>query len=329
MIARRDFITLLGGAAAAWPMAARAQQPALPVIGLLAPRSLERGSDIMAFLLGLQEAGFVEGRDVAIEYQWWADDRYDRLPELAADLVRRQVNVIFVTASTPGALAAKSATARIPIVFIVGIDPVEAGLVASLNRPGGNVTGVTNLNNQLASKRLELLHEAVPTATSVALLVNPASALLAEADTRDAQKAAGTLGLQLHILRASSERDFDAVFATIAQLRMGGLVIGGDTLFTNARERLGALAVQHSTPAIYLTREFVAAGGLMAYSGNRIDAYRAAGVYTARILNGERPADLPVQRSTKVELIINLKTAKALGLAMPESLLARADEVIE
>jgi putative ABC transport system substrate-binding protein len=214
-------------------------------------------------------------------------------------------------------------------VFFVGIDPVQAGLVASLNRPGGNVTGVTNFNNQLASKRLQLLREAVPKAIAMALLVNPTSAVLAESDTRDAETAARTLGLQLHVLHASSERDFEAVFANIVQLRMGGLVIGGDTLFTSGRKQLAALAVRHSTPAIYQTREFVAGGGLMAYGGSRTDAYRVASAYTARILKGEKPADLPVQEVTKVELILNLKTANALGLTVPLSLLGRADEVIE
>ena len=326
---RRDFITLLGGAAAAWPLEARAQQPRLPVIGCLYPGSPEQGSeDMVAFRQGLHEAGYMEGRDVAIEYRW-AENQYDQLPALAADLVRREVSVIFVAASTPGTLAAKAATARIPIVFFVGIDPVQGGLVASLNRPGGNVTGVTNFNNQLASKRLELLHEAVPKAIDVGLLVNPSNPVSAEADTRDAETAVRTLGLKLHVLRASSERDFDGVFANIVQSRLGGLVIGADTLFTGSGEQLAAVAVRHSTPAIYQTREFVAAGGLMAYGGSRTDAYHVAGAYVVRILKGEKPADLPVQQATKVELIINLKTAKALGLTVPLALLTRADEVIE
>jgi putative ABC transport system substrate-binding protein len=328
MIRRRTFITLLGGATA-WPLAARAEQPAMPVVGFLYPGSPEHGSeDVIAFRHGLHEAGYMESRNVAIEYRW-AENQYDRLPALATDLVQRHVSVIFAAATTLGTLAAKAATARIPIVFFVGIDPVQAGLVASLDRPGGNVTGVTNFNAQLASKRVQLLHEAVPRATSMALLVNPTSAVLAEADTRDAETAARTLGLQLHVLHASSERDFAGVFANIAQLGLSGLVIGGDTLFTGGREQLAALALRHSTPAIYQTREFAAAGGLMAYGGSRTDAYRVAGAYTARILNGEQPSDLPVQRATKVELILNLKTAKTLGLTIPLPLLGRADEVIE
>jgi putative tryptophan/tyrosine transport system substrate-binding protein len=324
---RREFIAAIG-AAAAWPMATRGQQGALPVIGFLGPGLPEQDRDIVGFKQGLNEAGYIEGHDVAIEYRW-ARGQNSRWPDLVADLVRRQVSVIFAAASTPGALAAKAATARIPIVFFVGIDPIQAGLVASLNRPGGNVTGVTNFNNSLVSKRLQLVHEAVPAATAVALLVNPTSAVLVEADMRDAETAARALGLQLHPLYASSERDFDAVFANLAQLRLGGLVIGGDALFNDSREQLAALAVRHSTPAIYQTREFVAAGGLMAYGGSRLDAFRLAGAYAARIMKGEKPADLPVQQTTKVELIINLKTAKALGLDVPLGLLVRADEVIE
>jgi putative ABC transport system substrate-binding protein len=327
MIQRRNFITLLGGAAA-WPLAARAQQPAMPVIGFLGPGLPEQDPDVTWFRQGLNEAGYTEGRNVAIEYRW-AEGQNNRLPGLAADLVHREVSVIFAAASTPAALAAKAATTKIPVVFFVGIDPVEAGLVASLSHPGGNVTGVTNLNNSLTPKRLELLHEAVPKAAVVALLVNPTSTVLAEADTRDGETAARTLGLQLHVLHASSERDLDVVFATLAQLQVGALAVGGDALFNNHREHLADLAVRHAMPVIYQTREFAAAGGLMSYGGARIDGYRLAGAYAARILKGENPADLPVQRSTKVELIINLKTAKMLGLTISLPLLGRADEVIE
>jgi putative ABC transport system substrate-binding protein len=323
---RRKFIKLIGSAAAIWPTVGRAQQPSMPVIGFLSPGSPDDFEDVIAFRYGLQEAGYTEGRNVAIEYRW-AEWQNSRWRELAADLVRRQVSVIVVAASAPGALAAKAVTASIPIVFFV--DPVQAGLVASLNRPGGNATGVTNFNSQLASKRLQLLHEAVPKATAIALLVNPTSAVLAESDTRDTEAAARILGLQLRVLEASNERDFDAVFASMAQLRPDGLVIGGDTLFTRGRKQLATLTVRHSMPAIYQTREFVAAGGLMAYGSSRIEAYRVASTYTARILRGEKPADLPVQEITKVELILNLKTANTLGITVPLSLLGRANEVIE
>jgi putative ABC transport system substrate-binding protein len=265
---------------------------------------------------------------VAIEYRW-ADDQYDRLPALAADLVRRQVTVIALPNSTPAAQAAKAATTTIPIVFQVGTDPVAMGLIASLSRPSSNLTGVTSLNVELGSKRLELLHEIVPTATSIALLVNPTNPALAEALSRDVQAAGGRLGLQLHILYASTERDFDAVFATLAQLRAGGLVIGTDPFLTSRMEQLAALALRHAVPAIYQYHEYAAAGGLMSYGGSFTDSSRQAGIYTGRILNGEKPADLPVVQSTKIELIINLKTAKALGLTFPPSLLGRADEVIE
>jgi putative ABC transport system substrate-binding protein len=326
-VKRREFITLLGGTAVGWPLAARAQQPGMPVIGFLNGASPEGYAPyVAAFHQGLKEAGYVEGQNVAIEYRW-AQGQYDRLPALAADLVRRQVAVIAV-GTNPAAPAAKAATATIPIVFTTGLDPVQEGLVASLNRPGGNLTGVTALAVEVGPKGLELLHELVPAATVIALLVNPTNPS-AEALSSDLRTAARTLGLQLHILRASTERDFDRVFATLLQLRAGGLVIGTDGFFNTQSEQLATLTVRHAVPAIFPFREFTAAGGLMSYGVSIRDLYRLVGVYTGRILRGEKPADLPVHRATKVELIINLKTAKALGLTFPITLLGRADEVIE
>ena len=323
---RRDFITLLGGAAAAWPIAARAQQSALPVIGFLQSGLPDlSASYLRAFRQGLSETGYVEGRNVTIEYRW-AENQYDRLPALAADLVRRQVAVI--VANNPAALPAKAATTTIPIVFTVGLDPVAVGLLVSLNRPGGNLTGITSLNVEIGPKPLELLHEVIPTATVIALLVNPANPN-AETLSRDVQAAARMLALQLHVLHASTERDFDTVFATLAQLRAGGLVIGPDALFNNRSEQLAALSLRHAVHAISPYREFAAAGGLMSYGGNNTVSSRQVGVYTGRILKGEKPADLPVMQITRIDLIINLKTAKALGLTVPSSMLARADEVIE
>jgi putative ABC transport system substrate-binding protein len=325
---RRKFMTLLGGAAA-WPLAAQAQQPAMPVIGYIGTGSRESDAfRLPSFHQGLSESGYVEGRNVAIEYRW-AEGHNDRLPALASDLVRRQVAVIAVPASTPGALAAKAATGTIPIVFYIGLDPVELGLVASLHRPGGNITGVTGWNVAVGPKRLELLHEVVPTATILALLVNPSSPDLAEGDAREQQAAAKTLGLQLRILHASTDRDLDQVFTTLLELRAGGLVIGTDSFFNTRKEQLAALSLRHRMPSIHQYREYAEAGGLMGYGTETSDLSRQVGVYTGRILKGEKPADMPVQQATKVELTINLKTAKALGLTFPLPLLGRADEVIE
>jgi putative tryptophan/tyrosine transport system substrate-binding protein len=322
---RREFIAWTG-AAATWPLASRAQQPAMPVIGFLNSASAHAYAPMaVAFRQGLSETGYVEGRNVAIEYRW-AENQYDRLPTLVADLVRQQVAVIATNSSA--ALPAKAATTTIPIVFTVGLDPVAVGLVASLSRPGGNLTGLTSLNVEIGPKRLELLRELVPTATIMALLVNPASSN-AETLPRDLQGSARTLGLQLHILQASAERDFDRVFATLTQLRAGGLVIGADAFFNNQSERLAALTVRHAVPTISPYREFATAGGLMGYGGSLTDQFRQLGIYAGRILKGEKPADMPVQQATTVELVINLKTAKALGLTVPLSVLARADEVIE
>ena len=326
---RREFITLFGGAAAAWPLAARAQQPAMRGIGFLGSESLNLWAGRMrAFHQGLSETGYVDGRNVAIEYRW-AEGHNDRLPALAADLVRRRVTVIATPGSTPATLAAKAATSTIPIIFWIGSDPIELGLVASLNRPAGNLTGVTTLNHGLVAKRVELLHEAVPRTSSIAVLINPTSPTLTKTTIEDAQTAAHSVGLELHILEASTEHDFDAVFANVIQLRAGGLVIGTDAFFSSRLEQLAALSVRHAVPTVYHFREFAAAGGLIAYGGSLAEAFSGLGVYTGRILKGEKPADLPVQQVTKVELYINLKTARALGLNIPLPVVGRADEVIE
>jgi ABC-type uncharacterized transport system substrate-binding protein len=324
---RRQFMTLLGGAAA-WPLAARAQQPRMPVVGFLSPRASGDAPQLLAaFRQGLKDTGFVEGQNVAIEYRF-AGNHNERLPALAADLIHSQVTVIAAT-TTPAALAAKAATTSIPVVFEMGGDPVRLGLVASLNRPGGNVTGVTQLNVEIAPKRVELLHEMVPMARVMARLVNPANATIAETQSSNVLSAAHTLELELHVLNASSERDFDAVFANLIQLQAGGLVIDSDPFFTARQEQLAALALRHAVPAVYENREFAAAGGLLSYGGIITEAYHLAGIYTGRILKGEKPGELPVQQATKVELFLNLKTAKALGLTVPTALLVRADEVIE
>ena len=322
---RRTFITLLGGAAV-WPLAAHAQQRAMPMIGFLNGGSPD-ASRVAAFRRGLNESGYVEGHNVTIEY-YWAEGQYDRLPALARDLTRRQVTVIAAT-STPAAMTAKAATTTIPIVFTTSSDPVELGLVASLSRPSGNVTGASQLNIEVTPKRLEILHELLPTANVFGLLVNPTNPYT-EILSRNLQAAARSLGLQLHTLHASTEHDFDAVFATLVKLRSGGLVIGGGEVFLDSRHgQLAALALRHSVPTIYQGRNFALAGGLMSYGGSTLDSYRVAGAYAGRILKGEKPADLPVQQTTKVELIINLKTARVLRLSVPLALLARADEVIE
>ena len=324
---RRDFIGLLGGAAAAWPIASGAQQSALPVIGYLSGRSPDYSSQgISAFLKGLNEAGYVDGRNVSIEFRW-AEGRADRLSALVADLVHRRVSVI-AAASTLAVLAAKAATTTIPIVFEMADDPVRLGVVTSLNRPDGNITGVATLSIEGGPKRLQLLHEVVPSAKVVALLVNPADAN-AEFQTHEVRSAAHTLGLELHVLNARTETDFDAVFANITQMQAGGLVIAGDPLFASRSKQLGELTVRHAVPAIYGRHDFTAAGGLLSYGPDQADANRRTGVYVGRVLKGEKPADLPVQQATKVELYINLKTAKALGLTIPNTLVGRADEVFE
>jgi putative tryptophan/tyrosine transport system substrate-binding protein len=326
---RREFIRLLGGAAIARPLAAHAQQPGLPVIGFLGSASPDTYAvRLRAFRQGLKEEAYAEGQNVAIEYRW-AEGHYDRLPVLAAELVHRQVTVIVAGGGTPSAVAAKAATTTIPIVFEVAIDPIEAGLVANLNRPGGNLTGVINLNVEVAPKWLELLRELMPKATSIAVLVNPTSGVLVEQVLHELQAAAPTLGIQLHVLHASTEGDLDTVFAALGQLRADALVIAPDIFFLAHIEQLGALAFRHALPAIALYRPFVEAGGLMSYGANQTEPYRLVGISAGKILHGEKPGELPVQRATKVELIINLKTAKALGLTVPLPLLGRADEVIE
>jgi putative ABC transport system substrate-binding protein len=324
---RRDFITLLGGATA-WPIAARGQQP-MPVIGVLDGNSpSDATANVAALLQGLHEAGYVEGQNVKLEYLW-GEGQNDRLLALAADLVRRRVAAIVAAGGTPSTLAAKAATSTIPIVFVSTTDPVEAGLVGSLNRPGGNLTGMALLILEIGPKRLELLHELVPTATTVALLVNPSSPVLADTESRNVQVAARSIGLQVHLLHATTERELDMVFASWPQLAAGALIIGPDPFFTSRSKKLAELALRHAVPATYWLREFAAAGGLMSYGSSLTDAFRQAGVYAGRILKGEKPAELPVQQSTKIELTINLKTAKALGITVPLSLLGRADEVIE
>jgi putative tryptophan/tyrosine transport system substrate-binding protein len=324
---RRQFIRLVGGAVATWPFATHAQVQ-MPVVGYISATAPDEGEPrAAAFRRGLQESGYVVGQNVAIEYRW-AEQKIDRLPALAADLVQRHVAVI-AAGTTPAALAAQAATTTIPIVFETGSDPVRLGLVANLNQPGGNITGVASLIVEVMPKRLELLHELLPTANVMALLINPADRALAQSQVREVMSAARNRGLKLHVLNASSEREFDGVFADVKRLHVGGLVIGAGSVFIRGLKKLAALTIQHGVPAIYLYRDFPIAGGLMSYGSNILDSYRLAGIYAARVLKGENPAELPVVQATKFELVINIKTAKALGINVPPSMQARADEMIE
>jgi putative ABC transport system substrate-binding protein len=326
-VKRRKFITLLGGAAAAWPLAARAQQPAMPVVGFLNPQSPDGYRDhLRAFRQGLKETGYVEGENVAIDYRW-AEGQFDRLPALAAELVRRQVSVIAATGGILSARTAQAATTTIPIVFSVAENPVSVGLVASLARPGGNLTGINFLNTELAAKRLELLRELVPGMARVAVLVNPANAMNAETTLRDAEAAARSIGLQIQVVRASTSGEINAAFANLG--RPDALFVGGDGLFIDRRFQLVNLASRHAVPAAYADRQLPEVGGLMSYGSSTPDAYRQVGVYAGRMLKGAKAADLPVVQASKFELVINLQTAKLLDLTVPPTLLARADEVIE
>jgi putative ABC transport system substrate-binding protein len=325
---RRDFIKGIAGTATAWPLAARAQQHAMPVIGFVGTSPEVFAIRLGVFREGLKETGFIEGQNVAIEYRW-SHGQNGQLPKLTAELVQRQVAVIVAASGTPGAMAAKAVTTTIPVVFAVAIDPVKAGLVASLNRPGANLTGVTNLNVEVGPKRLELLHALLPVAKMFGILVDPTGPALSDPFVSAVQTAAGALGLQIQVLNAVIERDFDAAFSSLVQLQAGGLIIGPSTNYVGRTEQLAALTARHRIPAIYQYRPFAAAGGLLSYGSDEIEYYHAVGKYAGRILNGEKPAELPVEQSTKVELIINLKAARALGIDIPLTLLGRADEVIE
>ena len=326
---RRDFITIVGGAAVAWPLAARAQQPAMPVIGFLNIQSPEGYVEqLRGFRQGLKDAGYVEGENVAIEYSW-AENQIDRLPALVAELVRRQASVIAATGGPPSAAAAKAATTKIPVVFIVGEDPVKLGLVASLARPGGNLTGINFLSVELAAKRLELLRELVPAAARVAVLVNPAEAAITETTVRDVQAAARAMGLQIRIVNASNSREIVAAFAMLASERPDAIFVGPGSFMVSRRVQLAHLATRHAIPAVYPGRIFADVGGLMSYGPSLTDAYRQVGVYVGRILKGAKPSDLPVLQPSKFELIINAETARMLGLTVPDKLLVAADVVIE
>jgi putative ABC transport system substrate-binding protein len=326
---RREFITLLGGTGLAWPLGARAQQTAMPVIGYIDAGSPEPAAHLVsAFRGGLGETGFVEGRNVAIEFRW-AHNANERLPELAADLVRRRVAVIVAPQSTAAVMAAKAATRTIPIVFDTGSDPIQAGLVTSLNRPGGNITGITFMNVDITAKRLGLLRELLPNATRFALLINPKNSVIAETSARDAATAASAMGRQVEIVKASTNREIDAAFSVLKQKRVDALLVAPDTLMANRRVQIATLAVRDALPLIATQREFAEAGGLMSYGTNFMDTYRQTGIYSGRILKGENPADLPVLRAAKFEFVINLQTARTIGLEIPPTLLALADEVIE
>jgi putative ABC transport system substrate-binding protein len=327
-VKRRDFITLVGGAVAAWPLAARAQQPSIPVVGWLDATTPENSARLAeAFLRGLSETGFVDGHSVKIEYRW-AENRYAQLPALAADLVSRKVDAIVASGGSVSALAAKTATATIPVVFAFGADPIKAGLVPNLNRPGGNVTGITIFSNELSSKKLEILHGLVPATAAIALLVNPDNPT-ADSVVQDTQKAAHALGRRLSVLRASNEREIDTAWAGVVEQSAGGLIVAPDASFGARRDQLAALAARHRIPAIYETRRFAVAGGLISYGADVLEAHRQAGIYVGRILKGAKPADLPVLQPTKFDLVINLKTAKALGITIPDALLIQATELIE
>lgn len=326
---RRGFLKLIAGSTSIWPLVARAQQHRMPVVGFLGSASPDKYSiRLAAFRKGLNEAGFIEGQNVLVEYRW-AEGLNDRLPALAAELVQRQVAVIIAGGGTPSALAAKAATGTIPIIFELSPDPVALGLVASINRPGGNITGVTNLNIETGPKRLELLRQMLPAAKNIAVLTNPTSQTLAKTFLQILRPAANTLGLQLHVLEASTEGDIDRTFATLAQLKVDAMVVQPDVFFTSRDEQFGTLAQRYAVPTISIYRPFVAAGGLVSYGPSETDNYRSVGYYAGKVLKGEKPADLPVLRSTKVELMINLKAAKALGVTVPLDLIGRADELIE